>query len=163
MSVIINGLDEHMRELEVIDNHLHNREIWFGNGAVEDSQVVYTIISGNGAYGSAVELLGASDTPVIAGMLKFDLHRVFIRSYSNNNPFYMRLIWGQGTVGDAETAKQYTTFPLQVPSAGNRQGQAVPTLMKRRLAGLDTVWAKLKSGTNLASVELLFGVHEYPW
>jgi len=163
MSIIINGLDEHMRELEVIDHHFHNREIWYGLGAVEDDLAPYRITSGNGVFGSEIAILGAASTPKIAGKTRFDLHRIQIIDFGNNTLYYLRIIWGLGTVEDAETDMQYSTTPVQAVTAGAIGGAPSGIMFERGWAGKTKVWAKVKNTTNSATLDILVGSHEYDW
>ncbi len=151
------------QEIFEVERHIHNREIWFGNGAVEDSLTPYTIVSGNNLFGAAVLLLDTGDTPVDTGMVKFDPHKIEVVSVDTNSEYLIRLIWGSGTAAAAETAKQYTTFPV-VPSGigANVSGDAIETKAKRILCGIDKVWMKCKNATNLAEILVQIGIHEYP-
>jgi hypothetical protein len=157
----INTVDELLLEIEAAEHHLHNREVWFGNGATEDSLTPYQITSGNAILGSEVLLLDTGDTPVIAGNTKFDFHRIHITGLSSATVYHLRLIWGTGTVGDAETAKQYTTITIQkIIATGVAQGTPIALLMPQLAVGTK-VWAKCKNATNLATLDILVGIHEY--
>jgi len=161
---IINGkVDRNYNEIEVIDRHFHNREIWFGNGAVEDSLVPYTLVSGNNDFGSEVLILNSTDTPVDAGMIKFDPHKIEVVEVDTDSEYYLRIIWGSGTVGEAETAKQYSTFPVTPSGVGsNISGDPIDTKVKRINCGIDKVWMKCKNVSNLAEIYVQLGLHEYP-
>ncbi len=157
---LLNVIEQEVFEIE---KHIHNREIWFGNGAVEDSLTPYTIISGNNDFGAAVLLLDSGDTPVDAGMIKFDPHKTEVISVDTNSEYLLRLIWGSGTVGDAETAKQYTTFPATPSGIGaNVSGDPIQAKANRIICGTDKVWMKCKNASNLAEILIQLGIHEYP-
>lgn len=144
------------------EKHLHNREVWFGAGITEDSLTPYTVISGNGAYGTEVLLLDTTDTPVISGKKYYDPHKIEIASVDTATPYLVRLIWGSGTVGDAETAKQYSTFPVTPSGVGsNVSGAPVPVIIRRLESGGAKLWAKTKNATNLAEIDIYLGIHEY--
>lgn len=150
------------QEVYETEKHLHNREVWFGNAAVEDSLTPFTIVSGNAAYGTEVLILDTTDTPVIAGKKKYDPHKVEVTGVDTNSLYYLRLIWGSGTVGDAETAKQYSTFPVMPSGIGaNISGDPISIIMKRLNSGVDKVWMKTKNASNLAEIYILVGLHEY--
>jgi hypothetical protein len=155
---VTNSLAYRVEELE---KHIHNREKWFGNGAVEDSLTPYTLISGNNDFGQEVLLLDTGDTPVDNGYDFFDLHKVEIINVDTASSYLIRIIWGNGTVGEAETAKQYTTLSVTPSGVGsNVAGAPVPILCPRIPVG-SKVWAKCKNATNLAEIEILHGLHEY--
>jgi hypothetical protein len=159
--LLINGKDETFREVEEIEHHLHNSERWIGNGGVEDSLTGYTIISGNGAFGSETEILTNIQTPLTSGKLFFDLHKFNPLSVSSATTYYLRIIYGTGTVAEAETAKQYTTICIISTGTGaNIKGSAIEYMMKRLPTGTK-IWAKCKNATNLATITGLFGLHEY--
>lgn len=161
MQTIINGKDYLTKEVLEIEHHLHNVERWTGNGGTEDSLTGYTVVSGNGAFGSEIEILSAAQTPIDAGKRYFDLHKLVPLTLSSGTVYLVRIIWGTGTVAAAETAKQYTTIVVTSTGTGsNVRGTAIQFLMKRVAAGT-TVWAKCKNATNLANVTFLVGLHEY--
>lgn len=154
-----NSLAYRIHELE---RHFHHDEIWFGATATEDSLSPYTLVSGNNDFGAAVQLLQPSDTPFVVGMVRFDFHKIEVVDVDTASPYYIRIIWGSGTVGDAETARQYTTFPVTPTGIGaNVSGAPVPFGCRRAVSGTDNVWAKCKNVTNLAEVDILCGIHEY--
>ena len=144
-----------------IENHFHNTELWLGNGAVEDSLTGYQLTSGNNLFGSEVLLLDTGDTPVRAGNTIFAIHRMFITALSSGTPYYIRFIYGTGTVGDAETAKQYTTIPITSCGVGVNTKGSPAGLIFPRLAVGTKVWAKCKNASNLATISGLIGIHEY--
>lgn len=153
---------ENLAETIEIDRHLHNVEIWFGANAVEDSLTSYQAVSGNNAFGAAISILGTNDTPFRTGMTKFDFHRFQITDLSNANEYLIRVIWGSGTVNEAEANFQYTTYPVQkVIATGQAQGSPVGIIFRRQNSGTK-IWIRIKNGTNLATLDCLGGIHEYP-
>lgn len=150
------------QEVYEIEHHIHRRSIFFGNGATVDSLTPYTLTSGNGDFGSEVLLLDTTDTPVVAGNKFYDPHEVFFVDSSETTSYIIRFVWGNGTIGDAESANQYTTFPFQkIISTGNANGSIEDIGIKRLVCGYHKLWAKCKNVTNLATVTLFFGIHEY--
>ena len=103
MQVILDGQDIVLREMEIIDHHLHNYEHWYGAGTTEDSFTGFTIISGNGIYGAEVEIFSSAFT-MGANDKSFDFHHILPLTATAASLYYIRIIWGTGTVGDAETA-----------------------------------------------------------
>ena len=154
----VNSLSYRVHEIE---KHLHNREIWVGNGATEDSLTPYTLVSGNNDFGSEVLLLDVGDTPFQAGYVSYDPHMIEVVSVDTASTYLIRLIWGTGTVGAAETAKQYTTDPITPTGIGSNVSGAPIAIMSPRVAAGTKLWAKCKNATNLAEVEILLGIHEY--
>jgi hypothetical protein len=110
----------------------------------------------------ACNVLGPDDTPFRAGSLYFDPRLISIKDVSNANPFIFRLIWGTAaqTAAQAETALQYSTIPVHQPTA-NGQNKPQEIRLVRVPVG-SQVWVKVKSATNLATVDFFVTVHEYP-
>lgn len=164
MPKVINAKD-HLEQIEQevyeVEEHVHNRELWVGNGASEDSLTPYQIISGNGVFGTEVLILDTGDTPFVTGKLKFDLHRVNILDLSSATVYLLRFIWGTGTVAAAETAKQYTTVPIISVGVGSNISGTPSDLRFPRIDIGTKVWCKCKNATNLATIDLLAGLHEY--
>ena len=150
-----------LKEAKEIEHHLHNEEIWIGNGVSEDSLTGYQLTSGNNDFGSEVLLLDTVNTPIRTGKLFFDLHRLFVTAISSATPYLIRLIYGTGTVGDAETAKQYTTVPVTSAGVGSNLKGAPSDVLFDRVAAGTKVWAKCKNVTNLSTISVLIGLHEY--
>ena len=154
---------ETLEEVKEIERHLHNSEIWFGDGAVEDSLTPYTLVSGDGVFGAAVELLAPGDTPFVAGNTRFDPHRVLPELIDTGTLYLIRLIWDEVSAAAGEAARQYTTFPVFPTGIGsNIDGSITEVISKRLYSGTDYLWAKCKNATNLAEVDILIGIHEYP-
>lgn len=161
MTLWINGRDAILAEVENVEHHIHNREIWLGSGATEDSLTAYQITSGNNTFGTEVLLLDTGDTPIRTGRTKFDFHRIVVTDVSASTPYILRIICGTGTVAAAETAKQYT-HALVVPTGVGAlvSGSPVEIMMPRLNAGTK-VWAKTKNAVNSETISILIGLHEY--
>jgi hypothetical protein len=168
---ISNSLAYRVHEIE---RHLHGRERWFGKLAVQtatdwaDNNIVtpYRCISGNNAYGTDANdealLVGTADTPAIAGMAKFDLHRVFIVASSSETVWKLQLIYGTGTMADAIAAGQFSTFMLKVDAAA-ASSPALPmdVMLPRGTCGATKVWMRGWNITNNATIDFFIGWHEY--
>lgn len=165
MLVSKNGLDPISEILHVVDDeiehHFHNFERWFGSGAVEDALTPYTLTSGNADFGSEVLIFDTGDTPTVAGKRFFDMRRIQVISLSHSSVYIIRFIWGTGTVGDAETAGQYTTIPFIATGVGSNLVLAAADILTERLAVGTKVWGKTKNATNAATIDILVGKHEY--
>ncbi|HUT58994.1 MAG TPA: hypothetical protein VNA25_14190 [Phycisphaerae bacterium] len=164
----VDGVDSIIREVEFVEQHVHNRERWFGKSAdqsgndwaLESGLTVYRAISGNGVFGAdandEAKLLGSADTPFRTGMVKYDAHRLMVSAVSNANDCVLRLIWGTGTMAAAETALQYSD--LMITDA--KKGGPIPVIMRRIAVGT-LLWARLKNGTDNATIDFFLGIHEY--
>lgn len=173
-SVIIKtaAIDDIGQEVYEIEHHLHNRERWFGisgdqsgnDWAVAAGLTPFVAASGDGAFGTAIKILGTDDTPAIAGMTKFDPHRILVVAEENATPWVLRLIWGTGTSGDAESAGQYTDVMIVANIAGppvRPNGMPIPLKTGRLNAGADRLWLRVKNATDADELNFFIGVHEY--
>ncbi len=160
-------------DLERHDEHFHNRERWLGKLGVQTatdwgelaSLTPYRAISGNGVFGVDANdealVLGTADTPAIAGNTLFDMHRIMVEAASSANPFVLRIVYGAGTMADAETAGQYSD--VMVTEA--RKGSPIPLRVIRLNVGVDKVWIRAKNAAknaaNNATIDFFVGLHEY--
>lgn len=168
---ISNSLAYRVHEIE---RHFHGRERWFGKKAVQtatdwaDNVIAtpYQAISGNNAYGTdpgdEALVLGTADTPAIAGMVKFDLHRLLFTDSNSTSPWKVMLLYGTGTMAAAEAAGQYSTFMVRIDAAASQLPE-VPcdVMMPRGAAGATQVWVKAWNATDNATISFFVGLHEY--
>ena len=162
-------IDDVGADVEIVEEHLHNRERWFGKSAdqsgtdwaVESGLTVFKAISGDGDFGGDVndeaKVLGTSDTPAITGMTLYDAHRIIVNAASNANPYVLRIVYGSGTMADAETADQYTDVMLTEA----KKGTPVDVLMPRTTCAACQLWVRAKNGTDNATIDFYVGIHEY--
>lgn len=160
------GIEETIYEIE---KHLHNRERWFGKKVVqtatdwgdEASLTPYRAISGSGVFGAdgndEALVIGTEDTPAISDMTTYDTHRLLVTASSNANDWVLRLIYGTGTMADAENAGQYTDVMVQEA----RKGSPMDVLMPRCMCASAKIWLRGKNGTNNATIDFFIGIHEY--
>ena len=163
MAIYTGKHTETFSEVVEIAKHFHNKCRWLGNGAVEDSLTGYTVISGNGIFGSETVLLTSIQTPIDVGVgnTLWDLNRVFPLTLSSATAYIVRWIWGTGTVGDAEAARQYSESIIMSTGLGaNVRGSSTDIMMPRLPIGTK-LWAKCKNATNLATITMIVGIHEY--
>lgn len=160
------------QEVLYAEEHSHSRTRVFGKSgnqsgtdwAVEAGLTLFRAISGDGAFGSDTDdealLLGTSDTPAIAGKGKFDPGRIAIIATSSTTPWVLRMIYGTGTMADAETAGQYSDINFMKES---NAGWSSKTEVRAPLmnCGVDKVWLRAKNATNNATIDFLISIHEY--
>ena len=158
-----------------IEYHLHNTERWLGKLAVQtatdwaDSNIStpFHAISGNNAYGSdpndEAQVLGTADTPVQAGMVRYDPHEILVVACSVTTPVKVRAVFGTGTMAAAIAAGQYSERMFHLdPAAASGQGVPVPLMMPRCAAGTCKLWMQFWSVTDNATIDFYLGLHEYP-
>ena len=165
--------DSILDEVIEIEHHIHTRERWFGqsvdqsgNDWAADNLTPLDVISGNNAYGGDADdeakVLGTADTPVIAGMTKFDLHRFLVVGVSQNSVYKFRVVWGTGTMADAITAGQTSEFMVKFDAANPQQSAGIPFEVKMtRLDAGTKVWVQTWNATDNATASFFVGLHEY--
>ena len=151
-----------------IKNHHHNLERWFGKTAGQTATdwgtaatlTPYVAISGAGVFGAdaddEAQVLGTADTPVRAGMTRFDIHRIMVSAAGNANPFVLRVIQGTGTMAAAEAAGEYTDVMItEARTGGPIEIRDAPE------ASGTKVWIRAKNAANNATIDFFVGIHEY--
>ena len=158
-----------LEEVVEIARHIHNRGIWLsaaaapsGEDHVADVDIPTTSFvadAGSNTWGSWLQVVGATDTPVVAGMVKFEPHLMFIDTFEAANTVYMVQIAAGATGAAALMAGTYSTFPFKAPA--NARTVAIPVLAHRYAAGTKVwvrCWARL---TETATMNFMIGIHEY--
>lgn len=159
-------------KVEEIEKHLHNREKWFGAAAIASGEthvadrmdgtiVPFRLTAGDSAFGSWVQVLGSSDTPVAVGMAKFDAHRFMVTATNSTNEFIIQIISGESAdIAANLTAEAYTEVPYI--SATNNADSGISEVMTSRVLAGTKVWARCACvGANGTTLDLNFGIHEY--
>lgn len=153
--------------VEETEKHFHNSEVWFGDAASpeagvheadKESLTPFQVDSGNNDWGTAICVLGTSDTPSATGMTKFDLHKILIVSAERAGAVsYLRITSGATeaagiTAGTSTVVAFFVGTPLRM--------SAIEFLMRRATAGTK-VWVNAKVAADTGTVDFLFGLHEY--
>lgn len=160
-----------------IEKHLHNKELWFGKSADQSGvnlwatsvsaagmRTAFRVTSGSAAYGAdasdEAQIWGLYD--VIGTDTKLDLHELFVTASSVTTIWYLRVVYGSGTLAAAITAGQYSEFPLIANAAAGGSIEVVVNVMMPRITiGTDKIWIQGKNATDNATLDLLVGVHSY--
>jgi hypothetical protein len=165
-----NSLGYRVGELE---RHFHGRERWRGKAASQtatdwaaDLLTPFRAISGDNAYGADANdealVLGTDDTPIISGMVRYDLHRIMMVGASSSTAYKLRLVYGSGTMADAITAGQFSEICIMSdPSAQQVPHDVFDVMMPRGTCGVTKVWVQAWNATNNATIDFLVGLHEY--
>ncbi len=154
------------------DQHFHNYERWLGissdqsgnNWATESRLTPFVATSNAGDFGTAIKVLGPDDTPIQAGMVEFDFHRLLISDLEVTSPYIIRVIEDVDGDGVANTAegKGYYTDAMVVTSdnvAARAGGLPLDIVDKRALDGT-RVWIKVKAAGSV-TIDFYIGFHEY--
>ena len=167
--------------LETLDDHVHAVERWFSisgdqsgadwNESVSDAGMpdMFVATSGNGTYGTGdgpptdeAEIIGTDDTCGIAGMTKYDLHRILIMAASETTIFIIRIVYGTGTMDAAVSASQYSELMVKRDTAiGESHGIPITMQMPRLTWGTDKVWIQVKNVVDDSTISFFVGLHCY--
>ena len=149
-----------------IEHHLHGNEIWFGDAATPDagvheadreSLVSFRVDAGNNTWGTAVLVLGTTDTPVATDMTKYDLHKVLVTATERNVLTYLRFTFG---TSEAQGITDGNSTVVALVTAATVKFSAVEFRSKRTTAGTK-MWVNAKVVGNTGTVDFIFGLHEY--
>jgi hypothetical protein len=156
-----------------IERHLHGRERWRGKAASQtatdwaaDLLTPFRAISGANTYGADANdealVLGTDDTPIISGMVRYDLHRIMMVGASSSTAYKLRIVYGSGTMADAITAGQFSELVIMSdPSAQQVPHDVFDVMMPRGTCGVTKVWVQAWNATDNATIDFLVGLHEY--
>jgi hypothetical protein len=150
------------------EHHVHGWEDWGGLAAVPaaethrvdfDVMTPFQMDAGNDTWGSWLQIVGSSDTPVRSGNVKFDIHRILITDVERDLTI-TRIQIGCGASGaDSLAAGTYTEF--MITPQKNARSNPFDIMMKRCSVG-EKVWARCwVNGQNTGTVDFFFGIHEY--
>ncbi len=153
-----------------VEKHFHSYESWFETAATPSGETHiadrigsgsggFSIDAGNNTWGSWVQILGSSDTPARAGMVKFDPHRIVISNAERNSTYFVQLAFGD-VAADAFTAGDFTEFVFTPVSGPNDEGP-IDFSSSRQDIGTK-VWVRcMCPSQNTGTLTFELGIHEY--
>ena len=164
----ITGVDIIQRQIDIHDDHFHSREVWFGAAAVPagethvadvDSMTAFVADAANDDWGTWLQVLGSTDTPVDTGMIKYDAHRITLSTVERANT-ETRVQVGFGATGAAGlAANDYTEFVFRVPA--NARSTPVD-IQDVRITSGTKLWVRVwADGADTGTVAFFVGLHEY--
>lgn len=154
--------------VEEIERHLHNRERWLGLAASPDAEVhcaddgvmvPIQIDAGNDTWGAWVCILGSGDTPIIAGLAKYDPHELLVDDVQSTK-LLTRIQMAYGASGAAALAAGTYSELMMKPDAGAKH-VALPMMFPRITAGTKLFARCWVSTENTSTIDFFMGVHEY--
>jgi len=155
-----------------IENHVHSYERWSGAAASPSGEThvadhlhnnssasAFQIDAGNDTWGSWVQIIGSTDTPVNTGMVKFDFHRIQFVAIERTALYWVQFAFGETAAG-ALTADDFVILPFE-PQSNQAKEFPIDTQTKRHTVGTK-VWARcVCPGQNTATADFYYGLHEY--
>ena len=175
-SLAVNGLEGVSNSLaykvEEIERHFHGYEKWFGVAAAPAGETniadrmaggiaSFQLVAGADTWGNWVQILGSSDTPVLAGNAKFDLHRIMVTTTNSTNPYIIQVVSGESAgIAASLTAETFTEFGYI--SASNNNDSGIVDIMEHRKNVGTKMWARTCCiGGNATTINFYIGLHEY--
>ncbi len=153
-------------------NHLHNHEKWLGAAVVASGEThvadrlgpginPFALLSGNDAYGSWVQVLGSSDSPIQSGMTKIDARRILVTTTNSTTTFAVQFVVGESSgIAALISAEDFTEFAYI--SATNNADSGITDSMSKSVAVGTKVWARcICIGQDAKTINIYVGVHEY--
>jgi hypothetical protein len=153
-----------------IERHLHSYERWMELATAPAAEThradaagtgagIFQIDAGTDTWGSWLQVLGSTDTPIVTGSAYFDLHGLVFVAAERNLPYVMQVAYGASGAA-ALTAGTYTEA-IFVPAAGVLDKGPVVLHSRRHAAGTK-VWARcLCPGQDTGTMNFFLGLHEY--
>lgn len=168
----LNGVvDSVAYRIHEAERHMHSFERWFGAAAVPDGEVhvadrigttkvAFQVDAGNDTWGSWLQVLGSSDTPVDTGMTSFDGHRWIITAVERANAIHFIQVAAGASGAAALTAGTYSELIVKPITVNAR---AFPGFIQsRRIAAGTKVWVRAWAvGQATGTLDFFFGIHEY--
>lgn len=157
--------------VEEIEHHLHHWNRWLGlanvpNGEIHRADRIGTTVTpfqvdaGDNTWGTWLQVLGSSDTPVDAGMAKYDFHLVQIVAVENPNATHFVQVALGSSGAAALTAGAYTEFVFH-PQSVQAQELPVPITTSRRTSGTKAWIRTMVVGQDTSTIDFFIGLHEY--
>lgn len=167
----VNGVDTTAENAEIIEQHIHNAEKWFGKSAdqsgndwaEEASLTPFRAISGASDFGAdandEAKIFGTDDLPDRAGTTHFCVRHLMMSAVSVGTDSVLRFIFGVGTMAASEALGQYTDMML----TDARKGGPVGIVGHRIPSNLGVkVWIRLKNATDNAAADFFISLQEDP-
>lgn len=166
-----------LAETENIEHHIHNVDRWMcravsPSGEVNIADVMSTVVSpntaapfrltsGNNTWGAWVQLLGSSDTPVIAAKTHYDPNLIYIVDMSHATTTYLiQIAWGAS--GAAALAAGTYTETLFTSGQTVAASDGVQMVRAPQIAAGTKLWARvLTPGQNARWIDTFIDLHEY--
>jgi len=166
----LDTISEVLEDVEEIDRHNHHFEKWFETAASASGELhvadrigsgggAFQIDAGNDTWGAWAQILGSGDTPTELQKTKFDFHELQITAAERTALYYIQIAFGE--TGDSALANnRYTETPFEPQSVAGKPDYI--EIRSEQINVKEKVWARCKCpGQNTATLNLLFGIHEY--
>ena len=155
------------------EKHFHNYEKWFGLAGTPAAEThradritlkpdPFVVDAGNDTWGSWYQVLGSSDTPVVATNTKFDFHRILVVDWETNAQDYFIQIATGESAGLAAKLTAETFTELGLTTGGGLSEVGPIDIMDRRFTVGEKVWVRTwADGQATSTLSFYIGLHEY--
>lgn len=154
-----------------IETHLHDKHRVISQNEMQTATVkadtsevsFYTFdltAAADSTFGTAVQILGADDTPWTTGYTMFDLSEAFVVAVNSNTVYKLRVSWG-ATAAAAWEAKNYSDTWFRGDASNPQQSSPVELdISIHRLSAGTLVWAQIANAAGAQTASFLFAGHE---
>jgi hypothetical protein len=172
----VNGLlgvtDSLAYKTHEIERHLHSYERAFEIATVPNGEIhvadrigdgsgAFQVDAGNDDWGAWIQVLGSSDTPVIAGGKFFNFHRMSVVDVERSlSVHFIQMGFGE-TGAEALASNETTELPPYKPQSVNAEPYPL-VIQSRRIAAGTKVWIRIKiPGQATGTLDFYPAIHEY--
>ena len=153
------------------NRHVHHYSRAFGLAAapagethradeITSNPAPFVVDAGNNDWGDWLQLLGSSDTPVIAGVVKYDPHLISIVSAERANAIYL-IQMAAGTSGAAGLAAGTYSDKVFTPQSAAGRPAAMPMSLRTQSVGTKLWIRTLVRGQDTGTLGIYVEIHEY--
>lgn len=154
-----------------VDRHAHHYSRAFGAAAspsgedhvadeITSNPGPLVVDGGNDAWGSWLQLLGATDTPSISGSVYYDPHLISIVAAERANTIYL-IQFAAGASGAAALTAGTYSDKVFIPQSANGRPAPVEFGLRRQLAGTKLWMRVLPRGADTGTLGLYVEIHQY--
>jgi hypothetical protein len=155
-----------------MERHAHSWERWMAVAASANAEIhvadrigptattAFKIDAGTSTWGEWLQILGSSDTPVVSGGIKYDIHRLsIVAAEAATTTYFIQIAFGTSGA-QALTDNTFSSLIYRTSSAQNREA---PLFVQHRRALAGTkAWARCMAvGKDTCTLDFFFGLHEY--
>ena len=173
--VVDDTLSKTLLEVREIEKHIHSIHRVFGKNEVQTATVfcdttmgawfypyVFTAAA-DSTFGTAIQILGTDDTPIIAGNASFDLHEILITAVNDNTPYVLRVYWG-ATASAAEVAGNFSDTWLTGDDTNPQLANPTEVEISMPIVAVGTnVFIAISNAAGAQTLSGVFSIHGYPF
>ena len=154
-----------------LNERFHGYGKWFGkHPAQSDENRIFArmngvtshfvLTAGNTAFGNWVQIVGATDTPILASNTKFSLHKILVTTTNSTAVYIIQIVAGESAdIAAKIIAEEFTEFPYI--AATNQNDSGVYDFVSKCQDSGTKMWARCACvGQNATTITGYFGLHE---